>query len=280
MQLDKSVEKLLNYDRALVSGGLVVIIVLAWSYLLWMASQMNMTNAMSDMSGMGDMAGMNMSGMNDMMPEMLQIQAWTVGDAIFMFGMWATMMTAMMLPSATPVILLYALFVRKRMTSQPYVPTGAFLLGYLTVWIAFSAAATGLQGILTMLTLLSPMLVINSPLLGGILLIAAGIYQLLPTKQVCLHHCRTPVEFISKYWMPGAKGAFVMGLRHGAYCLGCCWILMMLLFVSGVMNLLWVAIIAVFVLLEKVAPFGQNVGRVGAIVLIVGGIGNIVLVLT
>jgi len=189
-----------------------------------------------------------------------------------MFVMWAVMMAAMMIPSAAPMILMFARVNRERRERQrPYVPTAVFLAGYLTVWTAFSAVATLLQGALLKAALLSPMMVTTSPVLGGGLLLAAGIFQWTPLKRACLDHCRSPLSVILSEWREGTQGAFVMGLRHGAYCAGCCWTLMVLLFVAGVMNLLWVAAIAVFVLTEKAAPQGVWVGRAAGLALIAAG---------
>lgn len=284
MGFDQAVERLLKRDRLVVLAGLVIIALLAWLYIANFALQMNTPPAaMSDMNMDSNMSAMNMSdSMSDMtmaasLPELTELRVWTGTEALLMFSMWAVMMVAMMIPSATPVILLYARVVRQRINpGQPFAPTGAFFLGYVAVWAGFSVLATALQWGLEQLVLLTPMMVANSVWLGGGILIMAGIYQWLPSKQVCLHHCRSPVEFLSRHWQHGPAGAFRMGLRHGIYCLGCCWALMLLLFVGGVMNLLWLAAIAIFVLLEKVAPFGQYIGRVGSILLIAGGVGIII----
>ncbi|TMP98954.1 MAG: DUF2182 domain-containing protein, partial [Verrucomicrobia bacterium] len=152
------------------------------------------------------------------------------------------------------------------------VPTGIFLLGYLAVWAVFSALAAVAQWILHSTALLSPMMVSTSPILGGALLVAAGVFQWTPLKNACLTHCRSPLSFLMTGWREGKLGAFVMGLKHGAYCAGCCWFLMALLFVAGVMNIWWVAIIAVFVLLEKVVPRGLFVGKVTGVFLAVWGV--------
>src|ERR1700690_3554352 len=178
------------------------------------------------------------------------------------------MMVAMMIPSAAPMILTFAMVNRKRREQErPFVPTGIFLLGYLAVWTGFSALAAVAQWILHARALLSPMMVSTSPILGGGLLIAAGIFQWTPLKNACLTHCRSPLGFLMTDWREGRWGALFMGLKHGAYCAGCCWILMALLFVAGVMNLWWIAIIAVLVLLEKVAPKGFGVGKIAGVFL-------------
>jgi predicted metal-binding membrane protein len=292
MEFDQAVERLLKRDRLVVLAGLVIIALLAWLFTANFALQMNTppaatsdinTSHASGMDMTSNMSNMNMGDsasdmtMDTSLRELTQLRVWSGTEALLMFSMWAVMMVAMMIPSATPVILLYARVVRQRINiGQPFPPTGAFFLGYVTVWIGFSALATGLQWGLEQLALLTPMLVANSAWLGGGILIIAGVYQWLPSKQVCLRHCRSPIEFLSRHWQHGTSGAFKMGLRHGVYCLGCCWALMLLLFAGGVMNLLWLAAIAIFVLLEKVAPFGQYIGRAGAVLLIAGGVGSII----
>jgi predicted metal-binding membrane protein len=245
------IEAILRRDRLAVLSGLTVITLLAWAYLVYLA---------------WDMQHMDM----DM--AMPQMQSWGAVEYLLMFVMWAVMMAAMMIPSAAPMVLMFAGVNRKRCEQdRPYVPTAVFLAGYLTVWTAFSAAATLLQGALHQAALLSPMMVSTSPVLGGGLLLAAGVFQWTPLKRACLDHCRSPLSVIMSEWREGIQGAFVMGLRHGAYCAGCCWFLMALLFVAGVMNLLWVAVIAAFVLIEKAAPQGVWVGRAAGLALIVAG---------
>lgn len=188
---------------------------------------------------------------------------------LLMFTMWVIMMVAMMVPSAAPMILVFAAVNRKRREQErPFVSTGIFLLGYLVVWSVFSAVATVLQWRLHELSLLTPMMVSASSVLSGATLVAAGIFQLTPLKNMCLKHCRSPLSFLLTDWREGVWGAFVMGLRHGSYCLGCCWLLMALLFVAGVMNLVWLAVITIFVLLEKVAPVGLRLSRMTGILLI------------
>ena len=182
-------------------------------------------------------------------------------------------MVAMMVPSAAPMVLLFASVNRKRRErTSPYVPTAFFLLGYLLVWTSFSAAATLLQWSLHTAALLSSMMVSTSPLLGGFLLVAAGVFQFTPLKRACLSHCRSPLHFFMGEWKDGKSGALAMGTKHGTYCVGCCWVLMVLLFVAGVMNLLWVAAITVFVLVERVLPRGDVVGQVAGVTLILAGV--------
>ena len=190
-----------------------------------------------------------------------------------MFVMWAVMMVGMMLPSAIPMTLIYGAVARKAAgQGTTLAPAAVFISGYIAIWTVFSAGAAFAQWALDQAALLSPMLVSNSPWLGAALLIAAGVYQMTPAKEACLRHCRSPAHFISEHWRPGWAGAFRMGLDHGAFCLGCCWALMGLLFFGGVMNLLWIAGITLFVLLEKVLPFGGRSGRFAGIAMIAGGL--------
>jgi len=180
-----------------------------------------------------------------------------------MFTMWWVMMAAMMLPSAAPILLLFARINRKEKSAgRPFIPTGIFAAGYLVAWGAFSALATGLQWALERLGLLSPMMATTSHWLGGAILLAAGVWQLTPIKGICLRHCRSPMGFLVQSWQPGRGGAFRMGLEHGSFCLGCCWFLMGLLFFGGIMNLFWIVGLAAFVLLEKIVPMGSWIGRI------------------
>ena len=248
-----TLETILKRDRLLVASGLVALAALAWLYMIREAHAMTLT-------GVCHCAGMKMSG-----PDM---QAWSASQLFPLFLMWAEMMVAMMVPSAAPTILTFATVNRQRRAQErPFVPAGIFLAGYLVVWTAFSALAAVAQWALHSAALLSPMMVSTSPLLGGALLVAAGIFQWTPLKHACLTHCRSPLSFLMTGWREGRRGAFVMGLQHGAYCTGCCWFLMALLFVAGVMNIWWVAIISVFVLVEKVAPRGLWIGKIAGLLL-------------
>jgi predicted metal-binding membrane protein len=274
MTVDTAVEFLLRRDRAVVIAGLVGITLLAWFYLATFTFDMppmDITDSMAGMDMSGGMGGMAMEGMAETPADVSAPRPWTTGDGLTMFSMWAIMMAAMMTPSAAPMILLYALVSRKRMNAA-IVPTGAFYLGYLVVWIVFSVGATALQWGLGQFMLLSPMFESASPTLTGVLLIAAGIYQWTPAKRACLHQCRSPVDFLSKHWRPERWGAFRMGLEHGAFCLGCCWTLMLVLFVGGVMNLLWVAAIAVLILIEKITPLGRQIALIGGAAFITAGL--------
>jgi len=250
-----TLETLVKRDRAVVLAGLAGVTGLAWAYLFITAAEMG-----------GPMdAGALAAAM--------QIKPWTGLDFLLMFLMWAVMMVAMMLPSAAPMILLFAAVCRKQAAQgRTFAPVGVFVAGYLAVWSAFSLGATLLQWGLEQAALLSPLMVGTSPLLGGGLLVVAGLYQWSPLKQACLRHCRSPIHFIVHRRREGPGGAFVMGLEHGAFCVGCCWVLMGLLFVGGVMNLLWVAAIAAFVLLEKVVPHVMLAGRLSGALLVLAGL--------
>jgi predicted metal-binding membrane protein len=191
----------------------------------------------------------------------------------WLIGMWAVMMAAMMLPSAAPTILLFGVVSRRRrLAAQRAVPVAIFTLGYLAVWTLYAAVAGTAQWQLHRLALLSPWMSAVTPWLAGGLLVAAGVYQWLPIKAACLSSCRSPLGFFTTEWREGAWGALVMGMRHGTFCVGCCWLLMALLFVAGVMNLLWIAVIAGFVLVEKLMPGGPWVGRAGGLGLIAWGL--------
>lgn len=231
----------LKRDRFFALAGLIAITVLAWIYTIHLAISM------------GNTAQTGMPVMN----------AWESGDMVLTFLMWVVMMTAMMTPSAAPMILTFAGIKRRQQPEQTSVPAAlTFLLGYLIAWSLFSAAATLTQRGLSSAALLSPGMMSVSPILNGTVWIVAGIYQLTPLKNICLSHCRTPVGFMMKEWREGTRGALTMGVRHGFYCIGCCWLLMALLFVTGVMNLIWSALIAGIVLVEKVIPGGQWVSRI------------------
>jgi predicted metal-binding membrane protein len=253
---DSLVQGAMRRERVLVVCGLLAVIGMAWAYLLTGAGTMQ---------EMGDMLMPMSSG------------PWTLAHALVMFVMWAVMMAAMMLPSAAPMILLYSTIAYGRTARGESVAGSAvFTAGYVTVWAGFSLAAVSLQFGLEAAALLSPMMEASSVVLAALLLIAAGAYQWTPLKQACLKHCRSPLDFVLTQWREGRGGAFVMGLRHGTYCLGCCWMLMLLLFVGGVMNLVWIAALAAYVLVEKLAPAGHWVGRITGLLLIGWGIAMLV----
>lgn len=254
-------EAVARRDRLVVGAGLLGVALIAWAYILYLAASMQSMRADMPASTSPEM------DMQMMMPNTL---AWSTADFVFTFLMWAVMMIAMMIPSAAPMVLLFAQAFRQRHVHQnPFQATSAFLGSYLLVWTAFSLVATMVQLGLHSAVLLSPTMVSTSPFLGGFLLVAAGIYQFTPLKNACLSRCRTPLGFLLNEWREGVRGAFVMGARHGSYCVGCCWLLMALLFVAGVMNLLWVAAVALYILMEKTFPAGQWLSR-GLGVLIIG----------
>jgi len=183
------------------------------------------------------------------------------------------MMLAMMLPGAAPVTLLVASIARKRAAGSGALPviTALFVLGYVSVWFGFSVGATALQWWVQRLGLLSEAMATNNAIVVGGVLVTAGLYQWTPLKDTCLRHCRSPLDFLLYHWRDGALGALSSGFRHGLFCLGCCWMLMALLFVVGIMNLLWIAAIAMLVLLEKTAPWGRRVNQVTGSVLVLWG---------
>lgn len=248
-----SVEQLIRRDRAIVALGLLGVAAAGWFYIIRLSRAMVAT------------AGMAMG--------MPQMEPWGLPDFLLTFAMWAVMMAAMMVPAATPMILIFATVNRKRLAEgAPLIRTGLFVLGYLAVWAAFSLGASLGQWGLRAAALVSGPAIAVTPWLGGLLLVSAGLYQFTPLKDRCLARCQSPLGFILTEWREGAAGALVMGLRHGIFCVGCCWVLMMLLFVAGVMNLVWVAAISAFVLVEKVAPLGKVVSRLAGGILIGWGV--------
>ncbi|MGH6814320.1 MAG: DUF2182 domain-containing protein [Hyphomicrobiaceae bacterium] len=253
-------EPILKRERALVIGALAGIVALAWIYILAGAGT-GMTAP--EMSALPTAAGLS-EAMAAMQP-----MPWTAGYAALMLVMWWLMMAAMMLPSAAPTILLYAAVMRKQQqTATYYVPATIFAAGYLTLWGAFGVLAVLLQWGLERIALLSAAMVVTSLAIGSLLLIGAGLWQFTPWKYACLNHCRSPLQFIAYRWRQGSAGAFRMGLEHGAYCLGCCWVLMLLLFYGGVMNVYWIAGLTTLVLIEKIAPGGPLIGKLIGIALI------------
>ena len=263
---DGTLETVLRRDRLIVAGALGVVFVLAWVYVLWLAADM-------------DMGGMEMSEFR-MVPAGIGLMApaaapWSAIEFAFVFAMWAVMMVGMMAPSAAPMILMYARVGRQgRMVGKPLAATGWFASGYFLAWIGFSLAATLIQWLLERKALLDPRMASASNTLAAVVLIAAGVYQWTPLKNVCLTQCQTPLGFLMRHGgfrsdVPGCVG---LGLRHGAYCVGCCWVLMALLFVVGVMNVLWIALLALLVLLEKLTPWGRWVARAAGGACVVAGV--------
>ena len=244
-------EAILRRDRLIILAVLSATLLPAWGYMVHEARGMNLT-------GVCCCAGMKMSGPDT--------DPWSTATLAPLFLMWAEMMVAMMLPSATPMVLMFAKVQRNRREQErPFVATGIFLLGYLVIWTGFSAVAAVMQWVLHAKALLSPMMVSTSPWLGGALLIAAGIFQWTPLKNACLTKCCSPLNFLMTGWREGKRGAFMMGLKHGVQCAGCCWFLMLLLFVAGVMNVWWIAILTVLVLIEKVARRGLWIGKLAGV---------------
>ena len=259
------VEALIKRDRLVVAIALSIVIAATWAYILLGAgmgmSAFEMSAAPWNAGTLRGAGGMSMAG-----------PAWSLGYAALMFFMWWIMMIAMMLPSAAPMILLHARIDRQQQPKRGVLTTTAiFAGGYLLAWAAFSLLAIAGQWGLEKSGLLSTMLASTSAALGGGLLVAAGVWQLTPLKQACLRHCRSPVQFLSRHWRGGPAGALWMGALHGAFCLGCCWFLMALLFYGGVMNLYWIVGLALLVLVEKLLPAGHRFGAIAGLMLIAWG---------
>lgn len=250
-------EKVIKRDRAIVLTGLIITVILSWAYIL-------------------NGAGMDMD-MPVSMPASMEMRGtsaiWTPGYWVLMFVMWWVMMVAMMLPSAAPMILLFATVNKGAARKESRaVPTFVFAAGYLIIWGGFSLLAVFAQWALTSLSLLDQMMQSNSRFLGAALLTSAGLYQFTPVKDACLKNCKSPVQFIMGHWIPGRIGALKMGLLHGVFCLGCCWFLMGLLFFGGVMNTLWIGGLALYVLLEKLMPNGRIVEKIVGGILVIWGV--------
>ena len=245
-------------EGLLLSASLCGIALLAWAYTIYEAHRMNAT-------GVCECMRMKMSG-----PE---LSSWPTTTLLPLFLMWAVMMIAMMLPSALPMILTFAAVAHNRQRlGRPFVPTSIFILGYIAVWSGFSLLAAVGQWVLHRHALLSASMASTSAWLGGTLLLGAGIFQFTPLKQACLTHCRGPLEFIMTRWREGHSGAFRMGLEHGVFCTGCCWALMALLFVAGVMNILWIAALTLLVCMEKMLPPRTQVSMATGLLLAAWGV--------
>jgi predicted metal-binding membrane protein len=259
-------EVLLRRDRIIVAVALAALTALAWTYVLWLAADM----------GMG---GMDMTG-SRMIPAGIGIMApalapWKAIEFAYVFAMWAVMMVGMMTPSAAPMILIYARVGRKALAQgKPFAATGWFATGYLLTWVGFALIATAAQWALKRTALLDPMMAGTSQVFGGIVLIAAGVYQWTPLKDTCLAQCQSPLLFIHRHggFHRDPSASLALGLRHGAYCVGCCWVLMALLFVGGVMNVLWIATISAFVLIEKIVPVGRLISRIAGVGFVAAGV--------
>jgi predicted metal-binding membrane protein len=250
-RLPTILESALRYDRTPMVVLLAVIPLVSWMWIVVMARDMY-----------GPMTGAS---------AWMMTARWDLSHLLLLWAMWAVMMVAMMLPSASPILLLYGAIARRSMSSAAH-QLYALAVGYLTAWTVFSLGATVLQRVLAQLLLVSSMMQVTSPIAGATLLLIAGVYQLTPMKYACLQTCHSPLGFLMSRWRNGLHGAFVMGLEHGAYCVGCCWALMLLLFAGGVMNLAVIAALTAFVAFEKLAPFGVNKTRISGILLIVAGL--------
>lgn len=245
-------ERLLQRSQFLVFSGLAAVIVISWGYMLHMNWGMSGTETEITLAC---------------------LTRWGPGDIAHMFLMWAIMMVAMMFPAATPMILMFTT-VNKRQggIQEPIIPTGLFVLGYFLVWTAYSALAAMAQYGLHLSALLTHHLVITSPFLGGVLLVGAGVFQWTPFRDACMSKCRSPLGFLMAEWREGRLGALIMGLKHGAYCVGCCWLLMLLSFVLGIMNMLWMAMVSVFMMVEKAYPGSQWLSRAAGLILVACGL--------
>ena len=233
------IETALQHDRAVMLSVLVAIPLAAWTWIVLMARDMY-----------GDMRGAS---------AWMMTSVWDWPHVLLLWVMWAVMMTAMMLPTAAPLILLYAAAARRN--AEPGSPAGrvyALAAGYVSIWALFSVLATALQRVLASALVLNPMMEPATPIGGAVVLAIAGLYQLTPLKRACLRACRSPLGFMVQRWRGGISGAFRLGIDHGAHCLGCCWAMMLILFAGGVMNLTIILTLTVWVLVEKVAPFGER----------------------
>jgi predicted metal-binding membrane protein len=258
-------EAVLRRDRLMVSSALGVIAALAWTYVLWLAAHRDL--GVMNMSA----TGMVRSGMAMVAPA---ATPWRAAGLVFVFVMWTAMMVGMMAPSVAPMMLLYARVGRQvKAGGKPLAATGWFAAGYFLAWVGFSLAATVLQWALQRGALLDARMASTNILLGAVVLIAAGAYQWTPIKNACLVQCRTPFGFLMGHGglRSDVRGCLHLGLLHGMYCIGCCWLLMALLFVGGVMNVLWIAVLALLVLLEKLAPWGRWIARAAGAVFIAAG---------
>ena len=259
---DGATERLLRRDRTIVIVAIMAMTAIASTYTVLGVGMDMPAYKMTRMPGVRDAGGMSGATM---------ARAWSPAYAVLVFFMWWVMMVAMMLPSAAPAILLHSSL--KRLSSPASTNAAAFLAGYLAVWALFSLVATGLHWGLESVGVLSAsmMTMKGGPLAGGVLILA-GLYQFTSLKHACLAHCQSPAEYLAANHRPGRNGAFRMGVGHGIYCLGCCWSLMALLFVGGVMNLWWIAGLAILVALEKLLPSGARIARISGGAMIVSGL--------
>lgn len=228
------------------------------------------------LGGLVVLAWVLLIGMSDSMVFMqkdMGIRAWSASDFAMMLGMWVVMMVAMMVPTAVRSILIFSRISAKAASSgRPFVAGYWFAFGYLIAWSGFAVLATLFQWSLDQMALLSPRMVASSSIFGSLILIGVGVWQFSPWKNSCLKHCRSPLMYLAANFTPGIGGAVQLGLRHGLYCLGCCWVLMGLLFVGGVMNFIWIFAITAFILVEKLLPRGEKWGYLGGVAMILSGI--------
>jgi predicted metal-binding membrane protein len=255
----------LRRDRIFVVLTLALLTVLAWSYLLWLSANM-------DMGGM-DMSGFRMipSGMGDIVPAHMP---WPPMELAFVFAMWTGMMVGMMTPSTAPMLLIYTRVGRQtEANGRPLVATVLFAIGYFLVWVGFALLATLLQWALERAGLLDFTMASTSHMVGGLVFVVAGLYQWTQLNDLCLAQCQRPFVFVMGHggYRRDGPGCVMLGLCHGAYCVGCCWTLMALLLVGGVMNVLWIVLLALFAFLERITSMGRLIARLAGIVLIAGG---------
>jgi predicted metal-binding membrane protein len=282
---DLGLESVLRRDRLITVGALGVIVVLAWAYVVWFASSMQMpvpgvtpegTGMAMDMPGMKmDMPGMDMTVPEQEVAGSPAIAPWSAPDFAFVASMWIAMMIGMMTPSAAPMILLYARVARGAAAQgKPFASAAWFAGGYLLAWSGFAVTATVAQWMLEQALLIGPMMGAASRLVGGTILIIAGLYQWTPLKDTCLAQCRAPLDFVQQHggFQRTARGSLRLGIQHGLYCIGCCWALMALLFVGGVMNPLWIAGIVLLVLVEKLVPAARWLPRTAGVAFIAVGL--------
>ncbi|KXF75659.1 metal-binding protein [Paramesorhizobium deserti] len=267
---EAALEKILRRERAIAATSLAALTLLAWIYVLWLVNGMQMQPMDAGTMSMPDM-DMDMSNGAVLEPV---LRAWNASDFMFTFAMWTIMMIGMMTPSASPMILLYARVGRQSaLQGKPLAATGFFAGGYLLAWTGFSLAATIAQWVLERTLLITPMMASTSTAFTGLVLVSAGLFQWTGVKNACLTHCQNPIAFIQHHggFRRDPLGSLTIGFRHGVYCVGCCWALMGLLFVGGVMNPLWIAAIAIYVLVEKLVPTGRWLPRIAGAVLIAVG---------
>lgn len=237
-------------SRALVILGIVALAALAWGYMLFLGWHAALDNSAS-----------------------LQTQSHHSASFLFVFVMWSVMMVAMMVPSAAPTILMFDTIVHKRVINKSWFsPTVIFVAGYLAAWTVYSAFAAIGQLWLQNTALISTAVSKSAPIVSGILLIIAGLFQFSPLKYACLKHCRSPIGFFMLHWQNGHRGALAMGLRSGMYCVGCCWAIMVLMFVAGAMNIIWMAVLALFILVEKLMPWERRFSQISGVLMVAWGI--------